>query len=812
MNRIMQDLRYGVRMLAKAPGFTAIAVLTLALGIGANTAIFSVVDAVLLRPLNFKGPGSLVLVWEKLPRINLDRNTVAPPNFLDWHDQNHVFTGMSAFLDQPLNLTGDGEPQQVSVEFVSPDFFSILGVNPLLGRGFVAEDAQAGKSNVAILSYALWKSRYGADPNIIGKTIQLNGASDTVVGVLPAGFDWYISEMSFTSERPQIWTPLEIPPAWHDWTKVGRFLRVVARLKPGVSLRQAQAQMDTIAASLAAHNPKYDTGWGVNVVSVREQISGTFRPALLILLGAVGFVLLIACANISSLLLSRATGRGREIAIRAALGATRRRIARQLLTESILLGAIGGTLGIFAAIWATEALVRAIPTSLLDLQGISVDWRVLVFCVSLTLAAGIFAGAFPAVMAARAATASALAEGGRTSSSARGSLVARNALIVAEISLALVLLAGSSLLIQSFLRLTRVDAGFSVSHLLTFQVSLPVKKYNEQARAAFFSAFLEKLRALPGVTSASGGEAPPFTGVGSATDFLIVGQPAPPPGESLGTNVRVIEPDYFRTMNIPLLRGRLFEDREFAHQSNVVIVNKAFADRFFPRGNALGQKVIIDMKDQNLPDEIIGVVGDVHESSLSDTPDPEAYWPYPELEYPSMTVLVRTAEPPLSLVSAVRGALSQLDKDLPIAKISTMNDLVADSFSRSRFTMLLLSIFAALALVLACIGIYGVMAFAVTQRTNEFGIRMALGAQQCDVLRLIMGQGVRLAAAGVVLGIVAGLALTRLMTSLLFGIKPGDPLTFAGVAVLLAVVALAACYFPARRAMKVDPIVALRYE
>jgi putative ABC transport system permease protein len=812
MNTFLQDLRYGLRMLAKSPGFTAVAVLTLALGIGANTAIFSVVNAVLLRPLNFKEPGSLALVWEKLPRINLDRNTVAPPNFLDWQEQNRVFAGMAAFLDQPLNLTGSGDPQQVSVELVSPNFFSILGVSPMLGRGFAAEDAQPGKDNVVILSYALWESRYGGDRNIIGKTIGLNGESITVVGVLPPNFDWYINEFSFTNQRPQIWTPLVMRPAWRDWTKVGRFLRVVARVKPGISLTQAQAQMDTIAANLAARYPQYDKGWGVHVVPVREQLSGAFRPVLLVLLGAVGFVLLIACANISSLLLSRAMGRSREIAIRTALGATRRRIVRQLLTESILLGAIGGTVGIFAAIWATEVLVHAIPTSLLDVQGINADWRVLTFSVALTLVAGIIAGGFPALIAARAATASALAEGGRTSSAARGSLVARNGLIVAEISLALVLLTGSGLLIQSFLRLARVHAGFSVSHLLTFQVNLPASKYSEQARAAFFSQFLEKVRALPGVLSASGGEDPPFTGVGSATDFLIVGEPAPPVGQEPGTNVRVIEPDYFRTMNIPLLRGRSFEAREFAHQSNVVIINKTFADRFFPRGNALGQKVIIDMKDQNLPDEIVGVVGDVHESSLADTPDPEAYWPYPELPYPAMTVLVRTAEPPLSLVPAIRDTLRQLDKDQPIAKVSTMDTLVADSFSRSRFTTLLLSAFAAVALILACIGIYGVMAFAVTQRTNEFGIRMALGAQQGDVLRLVLGQGTKLALAGISIGIVAALALTRLMSSLLFGVSASDPVTFIVVAILLAAVALAACYIPARRAMKVDPMIALRYE
>ena len=830
MTSAVQDVQYALRTLTKSPGFAAIAILTLALGIGANTAIFSVVDTVLLKPLHYRSPDRLAMVWESLPRANVAHNVVSPPNFLDWQQENHCFSDMAVFLDQPGNLTGAGQPEQIAIQYVSANFFSVLGVNPMMGHGFspetaanngqaVAAEAQnkigtsAAQTNVVILSYGFWKSKFDADPNIVGKTVELNGQPNRVVGVMGTDFDWYVSEFSFTHEHPQLWTPLEIRPAWHDRSKVGRFLRTVVRLKPGVSLAQAQAQINVIAANLAARYPDYDKGWGVNVVSLRDQFSGAARTALLVLLGAVGFVLLIACANISSLLLSRAAGRRREIAIRIALGASRARIARQLLTETMVIGIVGGGLGVVAAIWSTQALIRAGSGSVVEVSSVTVDWRVLLFSVGVTLLAALLAGFLPSFMAARADVASALPEGGRSSSAGRKSLAARSAFVVVEISLALVLLAGSSLLLQSFLRLMDVNPGFQTAHLLTFQLTLPNSKYPKDAtRAAFFTQLLDKIRALPGAVSASADVTPPFSGIGSATDFTIVGEPAPPPGESHGTSVRVIEPDYFRTMSIPLLRGRTFEEREFAQQSNVVVINKALADKYFHGKDPIGQKIIIDMKDTNLPDEIIGVVGDVHESSLASAPEPLSYWPYPELPYAVMTVVVRTATPPLSMVPAIRDALQQLDKNQPMAKISTMDQLISDSVARSRFTMLLLSIFAGLALTLACIGIYGVIAYSVAQRTHEIGIRLALGAQRRDVLKLILRQGLRLALIGVVIGVSAGLLLTRLITSLLYGTKPGDPLTFAAVSALLILVALLACYVPALRAMRVDPMVALRYE
>jgi putative ABC transport system permease protein len=822
LETFLQDIRFGLRMLRKSPGFTAVGVLTLALGIGANTAVFSVVDAALLRPLHFGNPSSLVMVWAN-PADSTLHYPVSPPNFFDWQEQNHCFSGMAAFAERPMNLTGAIQPEQVDVEQVSPNFFSVLGVSPILGPGFSKGEDQPGKSDVAVLSYGLWESQFGGDPNIVGKPIQLNGRPVAVVGVTGPDFDFYIREHSPFGERPQLWVPLEVPPEWRQRPKVDSFLRVIARLSPGISLSQAQARMNVVAANLAARYPEYGTGSGVSLVSLRDQLSGELRAPLFILLGAVGFVLLIACANLSSLLLSRSSGRRREIAIRFALGASRGRVTRQLLTESLLLGVFGGALGAFVAVWTAKALIHAGSGSLHYLSdpsaetAVTVDWRILVFASIVTLLAGSLAGVLPSFMAARGEVVSGFSGGGRTSAS-RQSLAARNALVVVEIGLALVLLVGSGLLIESFFRLTGVDPGFRVAHLLTFQVTLPDSKYGQETeRAAFFSRLLDGIEALPGAISATADLAPPFDGLGLTTTVAIVGEPPRPPEEAVGTHVRVIEPGYFRTMGIPLLHGRAFNEPEFTQQSNVVIVNKAFADAYLHGKNPLGQKIIIYIsasggKVENLPDEIIGVAGDVHESSLAAAPYPLAYWPYPELPYKVMTVVVRTATPPLSLVPAIRAALDQIDKGQPMAKIGTMDQLVADSVARSRFTMLLLSAFAGLALALACIGIYGVMAYSVAQRAREIGIRMALGAQKRDMMRMVIGQGLKVALLGVGAGVAGAFVLTRLLSSLLYGVGPTDPLTLTAVSLVLIGVGLLACYIPARRAMKVDPMVALRYE
>jgi len=814
---LIQDLRYALRMLRNSPGFTAVAILTLALGVGANTAIFSVIDSVLLRPLPYQDPDGIVMVWENDSQHPNPHNTVSPPDFLDWQSRNSVFAEMSALFDQRVILTGNGVPQEVVVQDVSANFFSVLGVHPILGSGFTAENGKPGHDDVIVLSYGFWKERFASDPGIIGKPVVLNGHPQIVVGVAPQNFTWFIKDGSFTGAKPQMWTPFIFPASFSDRKGVGRFLTVVARLKPGATVPQAQSQMNTIAARIAEEYPDFNGYWGANGVSVCDQISGDLRPALLILFGAVAFVLLIACANVSSLLLARAATREREIAVRTAIGASRWRIARQLLTESVLLALIGGVIGMALAIWGTNLLLAASPENLLDLHSIPIDWRVLAFAGGSTLLAGLLFGMLPSYISAHSGISETLKEGGRGSSAGRQLSLARGAFVVAQISLALVLLAGSGLLIRSFVRLVGVDPGFDASHLLTFKVSLPSSKYKtDAALLTFFRQLVTRVSHLPGVRSASMNSFPPFSGLGSATGVHVLSQPERSLMDLPVAAVRIIGADYFSTMQIPLRAGRTFNEQELTEERHVVIINQAFADQYLKGVNPLGQKAVIYMKSleesKNTASEIIGVVGDVRQMGLDTPAEPTVYWPHPELVMSEMTVVVRTENDPLTLVSAVRNELQQMDPEQPMAAIATMDQLLSGSLSRSRFTMLVLGVFAALALVLACVGIYGVIAYSVTQRIQEFGIRMALGANRRDVFRLVLGQGTRLTLLGIGLGIVAALIVTRLMATLLYGISATDPLTFAAVALLLALVALAACYIPARRATRVDPIVALRYE
>ena len=813
---LAQDLRYGLRMLRKALGFTAVAVLTLALGIGANTAIFSVVDALLLRPLPYRDSNQLVMVWENDVALGERHNVVSPANFLDWTKQNRAFDSMAYFGDDRLNLTGGSGPQVVATQLTSANFFDVLGVKPILGHAFVSTNGTAGKDHVAVLSYGLWRERFAANPAIVGSSIELDGGAYEVIGVAPADFDPFIAEGSLTGEHAQLWIPFVFLPKYSDRTKVGRFLTVVARLKTHISLAQAQSQMNVIAARLAAKYPDYNRGWGVDVVSIREEVSGPARPALLILLGAVGFVLLIACANVASLFLSRAAGRKKELAVRAALGASRWRVVRQLLSESVLLAFLGGALGIFLAIWGTNALLHSIPQKLLSLSSAPIDFRVLAFAAGATLFSGILFGILPSYTAAHSGISASLQESGRSSSLNRRNRVIHSALVVSEIALALVLLAGAGLLIESFSRLTHVNPGFNADRLLTFKLSLPANKYkDDSADIAFYQGLLDKLSHLPSVRSVSMESLAPFNGLqneGVATDVILPGQGSLPEAQRPDTAVRVVGFDYFATLGIPLIQGRDFSPGELAAQRHVVIINDAFAQKYFPGANPIGQKITIDMKDTNIPSEIIGIVGNIHGADLSVAPWPTVYWPYPELVYSEMTIVMRTERDPLTLVSPAREIVQSLDKDEPISNVSTMDQLISDSVARSRFSTLLLSVFAALAMILACIGIYGVMAYATAQRRNEIGIRMALGAQRGDVLRLILGQGAKLALLGAAIGVGGGLILTRLLKNQLFGTSASDPFAFMIVTVLLVAVALAACYIPARRAMRVDPMVALRYE
>jgi putative ABC transport system permease protein len=817
LDEAARDFRHALRMLGHSPAFTTVAILTLALGIGANTAIFSVIDSVLLRPLPYHEPDSLVMVWESNSQHPNPHNTVSPPNFLDWQNRNSVFSSMAYIADVRANLTGNGDPEEVVVQEVSANFFSLLGVNPILGPGFTPENGQAGHDNVVILGYGLWKERFAADPAIVGKSIVLNGKPQIVVGVAPQNFNWFIKDGSLTGAKPRIWSPWVFPQSFHDHKQMGRFLTVTARLKPGVTYSQAQTQMNAIASQLEREYPDFDGHWGVNVVPVRQQISGELRPALLILFGAVAFVLLIACANVSSLLLARAASREREMAIRTAIGASRWRIARQLLIESLLLAMIGGGVGVTLTILGTNALLAASPRNLLDLTSVSIDLRLLAFAAGATLLAGLLFGFLPSYISAHSQIAQTLREGGRGASPGKRGGFARSAFVVAQLSLALVLLTGSGLLIRSFVRLVGVHPGFDTDHLLTFKVALPRSKYaTDPLRMAFFRQLLGRIGAVPGVRSVTMESFPPLMGLGAATGVHILSQPQQSLKDLPVANVRVVGPDYFDTMSIALRAGRLFSAQELAEEKHVTIINQAFADKFLHGVNPLGQKAAIYMKSLSeteiQPSEIIGVVGDVRAMGLDVAAEPTVYWPYPELIMSGMTILVRTSNDPLAVVSGIHTELQQLDREQPMASIATMDQLLADSLSRARFTMLLLGIFAAVALVLASVGIYGLIAYSVTQRTQELGIRLALGAQRRDVFRLVLGQGTRLTLLGLVLGIAAALGITRLMASLLFGISATDPLTFAGVAGLLAFVALLACFLPARRATRVDPIVALRYE
>ena len=814
---LLQDLRLSGRLLRKNPGFAAVAILTIALGIGANTAIFSVINSLLLRPLPYHDADHLVMVWEHSLKTHKLHNTVSPPDFLDWQKQNEAFTEMAAIADVRRNLTGNGDPEQVVVQYVSVNFFSVLGVPPMLGGGFLAENGIDGKDNVVVLSNAFWKGRFGGDPAIVGKQITLNGHVDTVVGVAPENFEWFIKDGTLTGGKPQMWAPFVFPKDFADRKNTGRFLTVVARMKPGYTAARAQSEMDAIAARISQEYPAYNGTWGATVVPLREQLSGNLRPALLVLFGAVTLVLLIACANVSSLLLSRAAARERELAVRSALGAGSWRIARQLLTESIALALIGGGLGAALAFWGTNALLAVSPKNLLDLRAISPDIRIFAFAAAASLASGLLFGFLPSYFSSRAAIAETLKEGARNATSTRGRRRLRGGFVVAQMALALILLAGSGLLIRSFIRLSGVDPGFDANNLLTFTVALPNSKYGKDpAVLSFFQQFLARIETLPGVKSASMDSFPPFSGQGAATAVHIVGQPLLPLSDLPVADVRVVGPKYFSTMKIPLRSGRTFTPAELAEERHVVIVNQAFVDKLLSGENPLGQKVAIYMKSLeesgNAPCEIIGVVGSVHLMGLDDSADPLVYWPHPELAYSRMTLLVRASVDPLSLVPPLRDQLRALDPEQPMANIATMEELLGDSLARSRFTMLLLGIFAATALVLAAVGIYGVMAFNVAQRTQEIGIRSALGAQQRDVLRMILGQGTRLTLLGIGIGLGGALLATRLLASLLYGTAPSDPLTFVGVAVLLAGVALAACYVPARRATRVDPLVALRYE
>ncbi len=811
MNTFWKDVRYAARMLWKSPGFTAVAAIALALGIGANTAIFSVVNALMLRALPFRDAERLVMVWEFNRPRDQHQNVVAPANFLDWREQTNSFEGLAAFVDGNTNLTGESDPVEIPAQYITPNLFPLLGVEPLMGRGLTDEDATPNSADVVLLSFSTWQSRFGGDPAVVGKTLMLNGEPATVVGVMPADFQWFIKKSSNTGKRPEVWAPI----GFSEQSRVrrGRFLTVVGRLKPGGTREAAQTELDALAARFEQDFPDFNKGWGVELVALREQFTGEIGKALWVLLGAVGFLLLIACANVANLLLARATSRRREMAIRTAVGASRWRIVRQLLTESVLLSLVGGGFGLLLAWWGVEVLVALSPRNLIDFKDVSLNLPVLGFTLGVSVLTGLVFGLAPAFESSRLNTNEALKEGGKGMAGGPRSRRLRGAFVVAEVALALTLLIGAGLMAKSFMRLQQVDPGFRAENVLTMRLTLPVSKYREEPkRTAFYKEAVARVGALPGVESAGAVTFLPFSGPGSATSFTVVDRPPPPAGQSYTTDVRLSDANYFRTMGIPLVRGRNFSEAETTEARRVVLISEALARKYFPGEDPLGKSLVISMRATPTPTEIIGIVGDVKHHSLDAEVRPTVYWPHPELPLTVMTVVARTKGDPMSLAAAARSEIQSIDPQQPVADVRPMSEWLAESTARSRFSALLLVVFAVIALILAAVGTYGVMSYSVTQRTHEIGVRMALGAQTRDVLRMIVGKGMLLTLAGVVVGLAAAFALTRVMTSLLYGVSATDPWTFAAVAALLLLVGLLACYLPARRATKVDPMIALRYE
>jgi putative ABC transport system permease protein len=801
---MLTDLRYGLRLLLRAPGFSLVAILALAIGIGANTAIFSVVNTLLLEKLPYADADRLAVVWEhNLPRDRRN-NVVSPGNFIHWREMNQVFQDIGAIgMTFNVTLTGDGEPEELPMQLVSAQFFPIVGVQPAMGRWFTMEEDRP-RSRIAVISDRLWRRRFGADPNILQRPITIQGNPYNVVGVMPSGF-------SFLDKRVELWLPIGFPAEAR--TPRGRWISVVGRLKPGVSLDQADADMKRVAGDLTQRFPDFNTGWTARVVGLREQLTGDVKPALFVLLGAVAFVLLIACANVANLLLARATARQRELAVRAALGAGRVRLVRQLGAESLVLAAAGGAGGLLLAWWALHFL-RIVASEQLPVQrleSVGIDGRVLLFTAAASLLSGLVFGIVPALSAAGSALTDALKEGGRTGSGARGKR-ARSAFVVIEIALALVLLVGAGLMVRSFARLLDVNPGFDPERTVTMRLNLPGVRYDSEAKSTqFFDRLFTGIDALPGVRAAGAISFLPLAGLGSATSYVPVGLPAPPRGQEPVADVRVIDHDYLSAMGIPLLRGRLFNPLDGNDAKNRVLVNETLARKHWPNEDAIGKKIKISWSDDR-EDEIIGVVGDVRYTSLDAAARPTTYWPYLRNVYGTMTVAVRTSGDASQVVNSIVTLVRQQDPLLAVSDIQTMDEVMAESVAQRRLTTMLLGIFAGAALLLAAVGIYGVIAYSVTQRFQEIGIRIALGAQNSHVLRMIVGQAAWLAAAGIALGATGAFLLTRLMAGLLFEVQPTDPVTFAAVALILGGVALLASYVPGRRAMRVDPVVALRAE
>jgi putative ABC transport system permease protein len=808
---LIQDLRYALRTLRRTPGFTVAAVACLALGIGANTAIFSVINGVLLRPLPFANPDALVVVWEAVPRRGKDRNVVSPANYLDWRAQSSVFTDIGAYIDWRANLTGLDEPVEVATSIATASFFEVLGVPAALGRVYTeAEDVPNGPA-VAVLSHRLWQRQFGGRADALGKSMNLNGRPVTVVGVMPEGF-------GMEGSKADVWTPMGLDPAIDYRTRTGRYLTGVARLKTGVSPARAQTEMDAIARRLETAHPSFNAGWGVTVVPMYEQVVGGVRRSLVVLGGVVAFVLLIACANVANLLLARSTGRSREIAVRSALGAGRRRVVQQLLTESVVLALLGGAVGLFLAYWALQAVRTLAPQGVPRLASIGMDGWTLVFTAAIALATGLVFGLVPALHAGRGDLQSVLREGSRGSTSVGR---ARGTLVVAQVALSLVLLVGAGLMIRSFAKLQSVDPGFDPDGVLTARLQLAGQRFRASSEAtAFFTQLLERVERLPGVASVGAINWLPFAGLGSGTSYWIEGRPVPPPTEEFVADVRGVDTSYFRTMRIRVARGVPFDARVNSESPKQVVVNEAFVRAHFAGSNPIGEHVLMPWGD-TLRGEIVGVVADTKHTGLDSLARPMIYWAMKQFPTNFMTLVVRSqcaagagaaACDPMRLVPAITREVRALDPNQPLADVKPLDAYLGQSVAQRRFSMTLLGIFSGVALLLAAVGIYGVLAYSVAQRTREIGVRMALGARDSTVAGMVVREALGVVGVGLAIGVAGALALTRVLASLLYEVSPTDPLTFVGVALVLGAVALAASYLPARRAARVDPIVALRQE
>jgi putative ABC transport system permease protein len=812
---MLNDLRFAFRQLLKNPGFTAVAVFTLALGIGANTAIFSAVNAVLLRSLPVAKPDQLVMVYETRLPNKAARNSVAPSNFLAWREQQSVFEDIAAFFPQSFAFTSEVEAELLNGARVSGNLFALLRAGPSLGRAFLPEEDHPDGVRSVILSHGLWRRRFNATPNVIEQTLMLDGKPCIIIGVMPEGF-------GFPLPSTELWLSAGLDAQRGMDGMSGRILSTIARLKPGMTIDQARAQMNLIAQRMSQESPSFNADLGVNVVPLKEVAVEKLRPILLALAGAVGFVLLIACANVASLLLARAAAREREIAIRGALGASRWRVLRPLLLESLLLAVLGGGLGLLLALWSSDVLVALSPGGILREWKVSIDPMVLAFTLAVSLLTGLLFGLAPAVVSCKPDCNESLKEGSRGSTSGANRHRLRSLLVVSEVALSLVLLVGAGLMVRSFLRLQNVDPGFDPNQVLTLRLSLPEARYVEAHQViGFYQQLAERLGQLPGVQSVGATHALPLGGSGGERPFLIEGRPSPEAGKEPAVQYRLISPGYFRTMRIPLISGRDFTEQDQGPAAGVVIINRTFARRYFPNEDPVGNRITLGGYPE-LWGEITGVVGDVRHWWVGSEAEPEMYWAYSQAWLArsatlnrlrrSLTLVLRTKEDAGTLVNQVRREVAGLDKALPISNLKTMNEWLAGSLVGARFNALLIGVFASLALLLAAIGVYGVMSYSVSQRTNEIGIRMALGAQKRNVLSLVIGQGMRLGLMGVGIGVVTALALMRVMTTLLFEVDPADPLTFVGVSVLLVGIVLFACWLPARRAARVDPMEALRHE